>query len=62
MLIRQTLNGRIARTVRDTGRDPYDYIEVAHRSPWLLRWWRPVSWLLFWATWAALGVLLAFRG
>jgi hypothetical protein len=62
MMLRTTLNGRQPRTLRDTSRDPYDYIEQVHRTPVLLRWWRPLSWVLFWATWAGLGVLAAFRG
>lgn len=46
MMIRRTLNGLTARTLRDTGRDPWDYVECAHRSHWLLRWWRPLANLL----------------
>lgn len=64
MLMRTTLNARLPRTLRDASRDPFDYLEH-HRAPLadrLLRLWRPFAWLLFWATWAALGVLLAIRG
>lgn len=64
MLIRPTLNARQPRTMRDTSRDAFDWIEH-HRAPLadrLLRLWRPFAWLLFWATWAALGVIFAWRG
>jgi len=64
MMLRPPLNARLPRTLRDAARDPFDYVEH-YRAPLadrLLHWWRPVSWLLFWATWAALGVLLAIRG
>lgn len=64
MLIRPTLNAMTPRTLRDTGRDPWDWCEH-HRAPLadrLLRWWRPMSWLLFFATFAGIGVLLAWRG
>lgn len=64
MLTRPTLNARQPRTMRDTTRDCFDWIEH-HRAPLadrLLRLWRPVSWLLFFATFAGIGVLLAWRG
>lgn len=62
MLIRRPLNGLQPRTMRDAGRDPWDCIEVAHRSHWLSRWWRPLSYLVCFGTLAFIGVLLAWRG
>ena len=47
MLTRSTLNARLPRTLRDTSRDPFDFIEVAHRSHWLTRWSRPLANALF---------------
>lgn len=61
MLTRPTLNGRLPRTLRDAGRDPWDYIEH-YRAPLLARWWRPLSYLLCFGTLAAIGVILAWRG
>ncbi len=49
MLIRPTLNARQPRTMRDTSRDAFDWIEH-HRAPLsdrLLRWWRVAAQLLF---------------
>jgi len=38
------------------------YPAIEHySSPLLLRWWRPLSWMLFWGLWAFIGILLAWR-
>ena len=62
MLTRTTLNARQPRTLRDTGRDPWDWCEHAHRASPLSRWARPLSWLVTLGLFAAIGVLLAWRG
>ena len=63
MLTRTTLNARQPRTLRDTGRDPWDWCEHAYSQPRLLRWWRPVANVLFVVlVFGALGVALAWGG
>lgn len=55
------MSTRFARSTREAfACDRFPAVEI-YRAPLLARWWRPLSWLLFWATWAALGVLLAWR-
>jgi hypothetical protein len=63
MIARRTLNGLTARTLRDAGRDPFDALECAHRSHWLMRWWRPAANLLAVVLmFGFLGALLAWGG
>lgn len=42
MMIRRTLNGRPPHTMKDSGRDPFDYVEH-YRAPWLARWWWAIA-------------------
>lgn len=35
---------------------------LLRRPQRMAAWWRPVSWALFVSTWAAIGLLLAWRG
>ena len=62
MLTRTTLNARQPRTLRDTGRDPWDWCEHAYSQPRLLRWWRPVANVLFVCACSSALAWIAFYG
>jgi hypothetical protein len=62
MLTRQTLNARLPRTLRDTSRDPFDYIEH-YRAPLLHRAWHVVAQVCFVVlVFGALGAAIAWGG
>jgi hypothetical protein len=63
MKTRPPLNGLTPRTMQEASHDPYDYLECARRTPWLLRWARPLANVLgVICIFACLGIALGWGG